>query len=191
MILKRTFHFLKKLSQQGFTYFAIGVIFLIVLADKHAEALKEGYPEVKEASLELAPDKVRTKTDSLIDFALTLDGIPYRYAGSSVQGFDCSGFTYFVYQKFDIPIPRASWQQYNVGIPIGKDEIRKGDLLFFKGPQSETVGHVGIAITGHEEDRLEFIHSSSGGGGRGVTVDSLSHPHYTERFLGARRMNTL
>lgn len=191
MIPNSFFRFLESISQQGFTYFVIAVIFLVILADKHAEALKDGYPATQEASLEPMPIAVRTKADSLIDFALTLNGIPYRYAGSSLQGFDCSGFTYFVYRKFDIPIPRASWQQYNVGFPISKDEIRKGDLLFFTGPKSETVGHVGIAITDHEEDKLEFIHSSSGGGGRGVTVDSLSHPHYTVRFLGARRINEL
>lgn len=191
MILQQTFRYLKKLGSQGFTYFALAVFLLIALADKHAEALKEDGLETRKASLEPIPVESRTKTDSLIDFALTLGGIPYQYAGTSPQGFDCSGFTYFVYKNFDIPIPRSSGQQFSVGIPVNEEEIQRGDLLFFKGPKSETVGHVGIAITDHEEDKLEFIHSSSGGGGRGVTIDSLSHPHYTARFLGARRISSL
>lgn len=190
MILYRTFQFLKRLGKQGFTYFAIGVIFLILLADNHAEALKEGTSKTRAASSEIKPIEVPTKADSLIDFALTLGGIPYQYAGTSLQGFDCSGFTYFVFKNFDISIPRASWQQFTVGVPVNKEEIKKGDLLFFKGPKSATVGHVGIAITDHE-DKLVFIHSSSGGGGRGVTVDSLSQPHYAARYLGARRISSL
>ncbi len=190
MIPNRFFRFVKSISQQGFTYFALGVILLIVIADKHAEALKQNKSEIKEASLETIPVAVRTKTDSLIDFAMALDGVPYKYAGASLQGFDCSGFTHFVYKEFDIPLPRASWQQYSVGVPIDREEIKKGDLLFFKGPQSETVGHVGIAITDYE-DKLAFIHSSSGRDGIGITIDSLSHPHYAARFLGARRVNNL
>src|SRR5690606_38060054 len=81
-------------------------------------------------------------------------------------------------------------QQYSVGVPIDREEIKKGDLLFFKGPKSETVGHVGIAITDYE-DKLAFIHSSSGRDGIGITIDSPSHPHYAARFLGARRVNNL
>lgn len=191
MILKRTLQFLKGLGKQGFSYFIIGVIFLVIVADKHAKALKDSHFETSEVmDIEPIETPTPTKADSLINFALALDGIPYQYAGTSLQGFDCSGFTYFVYNEFDISIPRSSRQQFSVGAPVNREEIKKGDLLFFKGPSSETVGHVGIAITDHE-DKLVFIHSSSGGGGRGVTLDSLSHPHYTARFLGARRIGSL
>lgn len=192
MILHRTFQLLKRLGKQGFTYFAIGVIFLVIFADNHAEALKESTSETVEVSSKpkLIEIDSFTKADSLIDFALTLNGIPYQYAGTSLQGFDCSGFTYFVFQKFNIPIPRSSSMQYTIGTPIEREAIRKGDLLFFKGPKSEKVGHVGIAVTDYDE-KLAFIHSSSGKGGRGVTIDSLAHPHYTARYLGARRINNL
>lgn len=189
MIFIKLFGFLKGLAQQGFFYFVLFVIFLVIVADNYSEAKKgdEISIEFKETNNDEAEvAAIPTTADSLIAFAMDLKGIPYHYAGNSLQGFDCSGFTYYVFQHFNIPLPRSSSQQYATGEPVPIATIKKGDLLFFSGTQNHSVGHVGIVIAEKGADS-PFIHSSSGGG-RGVTIDSLSHPHYQARFLGARRM---
>jgi len=129
-----------------------------------------------------------SKIDSLVAYAQSLEGVPYLYAGKTIDGFDCSGFIYHVYNKYGIELPAGSANQYQEGEPIAKEEISIGDLVFFKGYEdpSDNVGHVGIVIS--VEDEIHFIHSSSGGGGRGITTNSLEHPQYKERYLGARRV---
>lgn len=192
MLLSKFFGILKSLLQQGFFYFMLFVVFLVIMADNYSSEARKGFETTydEKGEEENIVLEVPSKTDSLIDFALSLEGIPYHYSGNSLQGFDCSGFTYYVFQHFNVPIPRSSSQQYIIGQPISTAAIRKGDLLFFSGTQNNTVGHVGIVIEEQEEDS-KFIHSSSGGGGRGVTIDSLSQPHYQARFLGARRVEIM
>ena len=193
------FHFLKRLAQKRFMYFVALVVILVIVADKHSEAHKkrilnrqqkpiaESQPTVSSNQDQVLTS---TKTDSLVAFALSLEGIPYVYAGKSLSGFDCSGFTYFVYNKFGFQIPAGSANQFLVGEPVDMSEIKKGDLVFFTGTQKgdRSVGHVGIVVSEDTEEEVEFVHSSSGGGGRGVTTNSLEHPHYKARFLGARRV---
>lgn len=189
---------LKQLARKRFMYFVLAVIFLVVLADNYSEAHKNRIsstetqinpPPVKE-SIVIEKSNKFSKVDSLVVFALSLEGIPYQYGGKSLKGFDCSGFTYYVYNKFGVTIPAGSSNQYLKGEPIEVSEIRKGDLLFFTGTQKgdRSVGHVAIAINEEMAEDVEFVHSSSGGGGRGVTVNSLEHAHYKARFLGARRV---
>jgi len=160
------------------------VVFLLVISVLHQSEAKKGAFDLK-AEITFVDD---TKIDSLVDYAQSLEGIPYLYAGKSVEGFDCSGFIYHVYNKFGINLPAGSANQYLEGTPLTKNELSIGDLVFFKGyeDQSDRVGHVGIVIS--IEDEVQFIHSSSGGGGRGITTNSLEHPQYKERYLGARRV---
>lgn len=130
----------------------------------------------------------QSKADSLVTFAMSLQGIPYQYAGKSLEGFDCSGFLYFVYDRFGIAIPAGSANQYLLGEPVGEADGHKGDLIFFVGyEEANDVGHSGIVISEIGEE-IKFIHSSSGGDGRGVTTNSLDEPHYRDRFLGIRRI---
>lgn len=193
------FSFLRKLAQMKFMYFVAAVIILVIFADNYSETRKTrlgssnpGYKTQQSSSVIGDVEDISipsSKIDSLVEYALTLEGIPYQYAGKSLNGFDCSGFTYFVYKKFDIDIPAGSANQYREGEFIREEAIEKGDLLFFTGTEkgSRNVGHVGIVISIDEGD-VRFVHSSSGGGGRGVTINSLEHPHYKARFLGAKRV---
>lgn len=108
-------------------------------------------------------------------------GVPYVWGGSSPDGFDCSGFSSYVMSKNGIPIPRvAADQYYNSGKWISKNQLAKGDLVFFTtykaGPS-----HVGIYI-GNDQ----FIHASSGAGK--ITISSMSNPYYAQRFIGAKRI---
>ncbi|MCL6634882.1 MAG: peptidoglycan-binding protein [Peptococcaceae bacterium] len=118
------------------------------------------------------------KAQAIVSYARQFLGVPYVWAGSSPSGFDCSGFTYYVFGQFGIDLPRMANEQFNTGVRVSK--LQPGDLVFFStyepGPS-----HVGIYIGSNS-----FIHASSGAGN--VTITSLSAPFYAERYLGARRV---
>lgn len=124
-------------------------------------------------------------TDSLISFALALEGKPYRWGGKSLKGFDCSGFVYYIFEKFGYEMERSSRQQSKQGMEIALENVQKGDLLFFTGtnPQQKQVGHVGIVIS-EKGDEVTFVHSSSKGG---VKVSDLEG-YYETRILFAKRL---
>ena len=128
-----------------------------------------------------------TKADSLIEYAWTLLGSSYSYGKTGPESFDCSGYIFHVYDKFNVDLPRSSRTQAQVGEPLKVKHIKKGDLLFFKSPTAGNmnIGHVGIAIEDSKDGDVKFIHSSSG---RGVVIDSLGSRHYGKRFMEARRV---
>jgi cell wall-associated NlpC family hydrolase len=104
-------------------------------------------------------------------------GIRYRWAGSSPStGFDCSGFTMFMYRKVGVGLPHNAAMQYRYGRAVSRSRLRAGDLVFFNG-----LGHVGIYLSGGR-----FIHASSSGGT--VKISSLGGSWYGERYVGARRL---
>jgi cell wall-associated NlpC family hydrolase len=122
----------------------------------------------------------------VINFAKKHLTIRYRSGGSSIHGFDCSGFTRFCFNHFGITLPHSSAAQGNVGRPIDKDEAQPGDLILFKGHSSggSRIGHVGL-ITEVIGDRIKFIHSAWNGG---VRYDYLHADYYQKRFVGVRRV---
>lgn len=134
-------------------------------------------------------NKPSTIADSIVNYARTLQGVPYLWAGKSPQGFDCSGLVYHVFNKFGVNVPAGSSNLFTLGRPVSKNKLNKGDLVFFTGTNKDDtkVGHVGIVIS-ETGEKVQFIHSSSGGGGRGVTINDLEHPQYAARYLGAKRI---
>jgi len=181
----------KKVLNQFFNLFnfSIAVVLLIVLAQNFSQAqkLRKGPSYIPKVSF-IDTLNIDSKVDSIIDYALTLEGIPYVWGGKTLDGFDCSGFIYHVYNKFEIEVPGGSANQYQLGEEIGVEDIQKGDLLFFTGTDrnNKNVGHVGFVIS--TEGGIQFAHSSSGGGGKGVTINELDHPGYSKRFIGAKRV---
>ena len=116
----------------------------------------------------------------LVQTARRYLGIPYRWGGVTDQdGFDCSGLTMVCYRLNGLNLPRISRQQFSAGRAIGKEELRLGDLVFFATHKKGIVSHVGLYIG---ENR--FIHAPRTG--ENVQIESLLHPYYAERFLGAR-----
>ena len=124
-------------------------------------------------------------SDSLISYALSLEGKPYRYGGKDLKGFDCSGFVYHVFNRFGINLNRSSRTMVVHGDPVEVEQVQKGDLLFFTGtnPQKREIGHVGIVITEPGEE-IRFVHSSSNGG---VKISQLEG-YYETRFMEAKRL---
>jgi len=120
--------------------------------------------------------------DSIVDFAETLLGIPYLYASSNPsKGFDCSGFITYVFNHFNVEVPRSSVDFTDKGVAVDLRAAQRGDLILFTGTDTAAtvVGHMGI-VTGNT-DSLRFIHSSSGKAG-GVTISSLNE-YYASRLV--------
>ena len=118
---------------------------------------------------------------ALIETALSLRGVPYAWGGTTPKGFDCSGFTRYVYAQHGISIPRIAAHQYRAGDAVSSRELQPGDLVFFStiapGPS-----HVGLAIGGGR-----FVHAPSERGR--VRVESLGARYWRRRYLGARRIS--
>ena len=124
--------------------------------------------------------------DKIVSYGMGLLGTPYVTAGHSKKGFDCSGFVYFVFNYFEIKVPRSSSQFKNFGKEIPISDVRKGDVLLFLSPTRNAIGHLGI-VTNPKGMESDFIHSSSGCEMK-VIVTSLKKPGYLRRFVKAIRI---
>lgn len=127
--------------------------------------------------------KTAPQIDSLIKYALSFQGVPYRYGGKNTQGFDCSGFTCYVFREFDINLNASSYRQFIQGQAIAADSIQKADLVFFRNTKNK-INHVGIITEASPEQTL-FVHASSS---QGIKVDVLESPYYKKRLAGFRRI---
>jgi len=117
----------------------------------------------------------------IIEKAANYLGTPYVYGGSSPAGFDCSGFTQYIYKQFGISLYRTAASQYGHGVQVSQSQLVAGDLVFFKCGGS-TINHVGIYC-----GNGQFIHSSSPSSG-GVIYSSLTSGYYANTYVGARRI---
>lgn len=119
--------------------------------------------------------------DDILTTAKNLLGIGYIYGGTTTNGFDCSGFTQYVFAQNGVTLDRTAAQQYtNNGTSVAKSDLQPGDLVFFSS-SSQSVGHVGIYIGDGE-----FIHSSSGAGK--VITTSIDASYYVNHYVGAKRV---
>lgn len=107
-------------------------------------------------------------------------GIPYQWGGNTVvDGLDCSGFTRAVYNLCGITIPRTSREQYKVGNPVTRAELRDGDLVFF-GNSEASINHVGIYVGDGK-----FVHAPRRG--EEIRIAAIDESYFERRFVGARR----
>jgi len=139
-------------------------------ADAPIDATESAEPEVTAP----APD---ARYGGAVAIAMQYLGIPYKWGGASPEtGFDCSGFTMYVYAKLGVSLPHHAATQFGMGTPVSKADLQPGDLVFFRG-----LGHMGMYIGGGQ-----FIHSPRTGDV--VKISNLSDPWYTEGWIGARRL---
>ena len=118
---------------------------------------------------------------AVVDLAMQLRGTPYRNGGSDPRGFDCSGFTQYVFAQAGRFLPRETREQFGVGSEIRVGEEQPGDLVFFT-TTAPGASHVGIVI-----GTDVFVHAPSS---RGVVrVESMSLPYWSRRLVGIRRVD--
>jgi cell wall-associated NlpC family hydrolase len=125
------------------------------------------------------------KLDSIIENAKGFLNTKYVYGGCSKNGFDCSGFIYYVFNEFNIFLSKSSNGLSGVGQTIDFEDINTGDLLFFKSRNlnSDKVGHVSLVI-GKTQHSFQMIHATN----RGVVIDNYNEiSYYQKRFLFAKR----
>jgi peptidoglycan DL-endopeptidase CwlO len=112
----------------------------------------------------------------VVGVAMSQLGTPYVWAGSSPGGFDCSGLVMWAYAQVGVSLPHSSYGQYGYGVPVSRDQLQPGDLVFFDG-----LGHVGIYIGGGQ-----FVHAPHTGDV--VKISSLGEGWYSSTYVGARRI---
>lgn len=127
---------------------------------------------VEPSSPKIVAYGTKPKVSGVVAIAKDYIGVPYKWGGTTPKGFDCSGFTQYVFRKAGVSLPRTSSAQGKVGTKVSRSELRAGDLVMFPG-------HVGIYIGSGK-----FIHSPSPG--KSVRIDDLST---RKNFLYGRRVN--
>jgi len=120
-----------------------------------------------------------TSNMKLFHFVYDWIGTPYRFGGSSKNGIDCSAFTKELYSEvFNLDIRRSSRDIFSMVSPVGKDDLKEGDLVFFK-IHSRRISHVGIYLGNNR-----FAHASL----KGVAISSLDDPYYSRYFYRGGRL---
>jgi lipoprotein Spr len=131
----------------------------------------------------------KTTPAELVGFACSLAGKPYRYGSSDpAQGFDCSGFVTYVFNHFDIRVPRITPDFMPVHRQILLKDAKLGDLVLFTGTDSSqrVAGHMGI-ISSLPGEPLRFMHASSGKR-PGVVETDFHTPYFETRYLKTIRI---
>ena len=118
-----------------------------------------------------------SRASQVIAIAMQYLGVPYRWGGSSpATGFDCSGFVMYVFAQIGVSLPHHAAAQYGYGVPVSRDQLQPGDLVFFNG-----LGHMGMYIGGGQ-----FIHAPHTGDV--VKISSLYDSWYAATWVGGRRV---
>jgi lipoprotein Spr len=121
-----------------------------------------------------------TSNIKLYKFIYEWIGTPYRFGGNTKKGIDCSAFTKAIYDKvFNTTLLRNSRDIFSMVDPLPKDELREGDLVFFK-IRSKSITHIGIYLGDNR-----FAHASSS---RGVVISNLNEPYYSRFFYKGGRI---
>ncbi|MGV8879541.1 MAG: C40 family peptidase [Sphingobacteriaceae bacterium] len=121
-----------------------------------------------------------TSNVKLFQFVYDWIGAPYRLGGDTKKGVDCSGFAYELYNKvFNTAIGNNSRNIFSMVDPVKKDELKEGDLIFFK-IHSRSITHVGVFI-----GNGKFAHASSS---KGVMISNLDEPYWQRYYFKGGRL---
>ena len=137
-------------------------------------------PAARGAAPPTSSPALNVDTYAITGTALALRGSPYRNGGSDPSGFDCSGFTQWVFAHHGVALPREVDEQFKVGKKIKLDDLKPGDLVFFH-TVSRGASHVGIFVADDQ-----FVHAPSSKGV--VRVESINSSYWSSRFVGGRRL---
>ena len=145
-------------------------------------------PLSRRAELLIKPDMAALGADeriiTLIDSAYSYIGTPYKWAGTSRSGMDCSGFVSTAFSTINVPLSRSSLEMSTQGRDIPLSQAEVGDLLFFKTTRKRNrISHVGIVVG--VGDEVKFIHASVS---QGITVSSLSENYWQKAYAKTSRV---
>ena len=162
---------------------ALCVIFAISLSCFTAQSQQLSNRKQGTVLEQLEQNSRNNLIDQVINYAYRFRGTPYRYGAMSPRGFDCSGFTSYVFKRFGIELDRSSRGQIFDGVRVKKNDLQPGDLVFFANTYESysAASHVGIYIGGGQ-----FVHAANSSSG--VKVSYLSEDYYSSRYVGARRV---
>lgn len=121
---------------------------------------------------------IAADNEDIVDYAKKFIGTPYKWGGTTPQGFDCSGFLQYVFKEFNVQLPRRCADQFYQGESVDRNSLVPGDLVFFN-TNNQGPSHVGMYIGNNE-----FIHASSS---KGVIISNLDMSYYKTRYIGAKR----
>ena len=136
-----------------------------------------GAPPAPEQTTVRASNEVAAKA---VDYAREMLGRPYKFAGDTPEGFDCSGLVKYSYGRAGISMPRDTRSQHRVSVLVSTHGLREGDLLFFD-QEGKKKSHVGMYL-----GKGRFIHAPSSGGK--VRIDSINAEFWKKHFVEARRV---
>lgn len=141
-------------------------------------------PSISVVNKDNASDDI---VDNLLKYAFKFKGRPYRSGSKGPSSFDCSGFTSYVFKKLSMSLNPSSASQYLQGKSIKREELKPGDLVFFKGRNASAsrVGHVGLVSEVLPNGTFKFIHASCS---KGICEESINSVYYSKRYVGARRV---
>ena len=145
-------------------------------------------PISRKAELLIKPDMAALGAEdrivTLIDSAYSYIGTPYKWAGTSRSGMDCSGFVSTAFSAINVPLSRSSIEMSTQGRDIPLSQAEVGDLLFFKTNRKRNrISHVGIVVG--VGDEVKFIHASVS---QGITVSSLSEDYWQKAYAKTSRV---
>ncbi|MDR3644431.1 MAG: NlpC/P60 family protein [Clostridia bacterium] len=122
------------------------------------------------------------KAQTVINAAVSLNGVKYVYGGTTASGIDCSGLVVYSFAKAGITLPHSAAQQATKGTAVAKANLRPGDLVFFDTDGGHNnITHVGIYLGGQS-----FISAQSGAGK--VMEASLTNSYWAAAYMSARRI---
>lgn len=148
---------------------------------KSSVVIKKEVPAIK-------IDTKNVSAGAVVQFSKTLLGVPYKYGSMKKEnGFDCSGFINYVFNHFNVKVPRTTVDFTNAGKEVPIKDSKEGDLILFTGSDAKSgvVGHMGIVTKNTQQD-VFFIHAASGGG-KGVMISSLNS-YFIPRFVKVIRV---
>jgi len=179
-----------RLLKEKLVYAIVGLIYVVHSAMSYNEkfnADKVAAYYSSFGSYKSSQPIIEADASEIVAFAKEQLGKPYQIASKGPDGFDCSGFTFYVFKNFDIYLPASAKAQAFAGEAVANDSLNPGDLVLFKGVNldMDRIGHVGI-VTAVSTDSVQFIHSSTS---RGVMLNDLKNDdYYKARYKGARRV---
>jgi cell wall-associated NlpC family hydrolase len=156
----------------------------IVVQSTKETTEKPKISDVNESDYLVNPTNSNYIVEQLIHSASDKIGTKYRSGGTTDEGFDCSGLMYNIFNLYQVKLPHSSYEQSKLGTIIEKENVQKGDLIFFRTNGRNQINHVGMVVEIFE-DEIKFIHSSTSSG---VIISSTKEPYYQKSFAQINRV---